>query len=55
MKIIILIAYLFAFSTNYIVAQTKVKPILSNKVDSLKYGWWTKNTQLGANLSGSAF
>ena len=23
--------------------------------DSLKYGWWTKGTQLGANLSGSGF
>ena len=23
--------------------------------DSLKYGWWTKGTQLGANFSGSAF
>lgn len=55
MKIIILIAYLFTFFTNYIVAQTKVKPILSNKVDSLKYGWWTKSTQFGANFSGSAF
>ena len=31
------------------------KPQLLNKEDSLKYGWWTRNTQLAANLSGSAF
>jgi hypothetical protein len=36
-------------------AQKPEKPILKNIEDSLKYGYWTKGTQLGANLSGSAF
>jgi hypothetical protein len=31
------------------------KPELKNMADSLKYGWWVKGTQIGANLSGSAF
>lgn len=31
------------------------KPVLTNLADSLKYGYWTRNTQLGANFSGSAF
>ncbi len=37
------------------VAQRPEKPMLKNMADSLKYGWWTKGTQLGANFSGSAF
>lgn len=36
-------------------AQKLEKPVLKNIEDSLKYGYWTKGTQLGANLSGSAF
>jgi Protein of unknown function (DUF3078) len=36
-------------------AQKLEKPVLKNMEDSLKYGWWTKRTQLGANLSGSGF
>ena len=55
MKKFILTAYLFTLSIISVVGQNKVKPILNNKEDSLKYGWWTKNTQLGANFSGSAF
>jgi Protein of unknown function (DUF3078) len=31
------------------------KPALTNLADSLKYGYWTRNTNLGVNLSGSAF
>jgi hypothetical protein len=31
------------------------KPEMLNKADSLKYGWWDRTTQLGVNLSGSAF
>jgi hypothetical protein len=38
-----------------LMAQRPEKPLLKNMEDSLKYGWWTKGTQLGANFSGSAF
>ncbi len=31
------------------------KPALTNLADSLKYGYWARNTNLGLNLSGSAF
>jgi hypothetical protein len=55
MKKLILFLFYFAISIKSIVAQSKEKPILSNRADSLKYGWWTKSTQLGANFSGSAF
>jgi len=26
-----------------------------NKEDSLRIGWWTRNTQIGFNFSGAAF
>jgi hypothetical protein len=31
------------------------KPALTNLADSLKYGYWARNTNLGANLSGAVF
>ncbi|MBE2278822.1 MAG: DUF3078 domain-containing protein, partial [Ignavibacteriaceae bacterium] len=37
------------------VATFAQKPVLTNKEDSLKYGYWTRTTQLGANASGSLF
>lgn len=46
---------ILVFSAFTLMAQTKEKPVMANMADSLKYGWWTKSTQLGANLSGSAF
>jgi hypothetical protein len=52
MKKSTLLGLLLIFSLSVSYAQ---KPQLLNKEDSLKYGWWTRNTQLAANLSGSAF
>jgi hypothetical protein len=31
------------------------RPILKNLADSLAYGWWDKNTQLGINFSQASF
>ena len=51
-SLLVLLNLAFVFGS---FAQKVKKPILKNMEDSLKYGWWTKGTQLGANLSGSAF
>ena len=55
MKKKLLLTVIMSFGALTIFAQTKEKPILANMADSLKFGWWAKSTQLGANLSGSAF
>jgi hypothetical protein len=46
---------LLFFIPTFLFAQKVKKPVLTNKEDSLKYGWWVKGTQIGSNLSGSAF
>ena len=51
-SLIVLLNLVLAFGS---FAQKVEKPLLKNMEDSLKYGWWTKGTQLGANFSGSAF
>ena len=53
-KITSLILTLLSISS-VLFAQKLEKPVLKNKADSLEYGWWTKGTQLGANISGSVF
>jgi hypothetical protein len=53
-KLVILVLLSVSFVSG-IFAQKTEKPVLKNMEDSLKYGWWTKGTQLGANISGSAF
>lgn len=53
-KLVILVLISVSFVSG-LFAQKPEKPVLKNMEDSLKYGWWTKGTQLGANISGSAF
>jgi hypothetical protein len=55
MKKLKLLTFSFLLTSTILWAQKPEKPVLKNMEDSLKYGWWTKSTQLGANLSGSAF
>lgn len=55
MKKISFIVLLNLFLVFGLMAQRPEKPLLKNMEDSLKYGWWTKGTQLSANFSGSAF
>jgi hypothetical protein len=55
MKKTALLTFVLLFNLIVSKAQKVEKPILKNMEDSLKYGWWTKSTQLGANFSGSAF
>jgi hypothetical protein len=46
--------YLF-FISAFSLSTFAQKPALTNLSDSLKYGYWARNTNLGANLSGAAF
>ncbi len=52
MKKLFLLLSFFCFSMGFAFAQ---KPELKNLADSLEYGWWAKNTQLGINFSQAAF
>ncbi len=59
----IIFTFTFLFSIILITAAQDIdekniettKPILKNMEDSLKYGWWDRNTQLALNFSQASF
>jgi hypothetical protein len=55
MKIRLLTACLVLFFGSALMAQEQEVVILKNREDSLRVGWWERNTQLAANFSQASF
>ena len=46
---------LFLFAVISLQTAYAQKPVLKNMEDSLRVGWWTRNTQIGVNFSQASF